>query len=141
MIAPARRAGGRFSITARKDAQFAANSAWLVLAAIGLNLTRAAGCLASAFQAKDATATIRSPADHRPGPDSQFGTTAHPANADQLVLAARLASAIQHRDRTTKPSLKPRTGPQGHDRHRVEKPDRPATQTSRKPNPENKINN
>ena len=39
--------------------RFAANSAWLVLAAIAFNLTRAAGCLASAFHAKATTATIR----------------------------------------------------------------------------------
>jgi hypothetical protein len=38
---------------------FAANSAWLVLAAMAFNLTRAAGALASAFHAKAATATIR----------------------------------------------------------------------------------
>jgi Transposase DDE domain group 1 len=38
---------------------FAANSAWLVLAAMAFNLTRAAGALASAFDAKAATATIR----------------------------------------------------------------------------------
>jgi hypothetical protein len=38
---------------------FAANSAWLVLAAIAFNLTRAAGALASAFHAKATTATIR----------------------------------------------------------------------------------
>ena len=39
--------------------RFAANSAWLVLAAIAFNLTRAAGALASAFHAKATTATIR----------------------------------------------------------------------------------
>ncbi len=38
---------------------FQANSAWLVLAAIAFNLTRAAGCLASAFHARATTATIR----------------------------------------------------------------------------------
>lgn len=38
---------------------FAANSAWLVLAAIAFNLTRAAGTLASTFHAKAATATLR----------------------------------------------------------------------------------
>jgi len=38
---------------------FAANSAWLVLAAIAFNLTRAAGTLASAFHAKATTGTIR----------------------------------------------------------------------------------
>jgi Transposase DDE domain group 1 len=41
------------------SASFAANSAWLVLAAIAFNLTRAAGCLASALHAKATTATIR----------------------------------------------------------------------------------
>jgi Transposase DDE domain group 1 len=39
---------------------FAANSAWLVLATIAFNLTRAAGALASAAHAKATTATIRS---------------------------------------------------------------------------------
>jgi len=38
---------------------FAANSAWLVMAAIAFNLTRAAGTLASVFHAKATTATIR----------------------------------------------------------------------------------
>jgi Transposase DDE domain group 1 len=38
---------------------FAANSAWLVLATIAFNLTRAAGALASTFHAKATTATIR----------------------------------------------------------------------------------
>jgi hypothetical protein len=38
---------------------FAANSAWLVLAAMAFNLTRATGALASAFHARAATATIR----------------------------------------------------------------------------------
>jgi len=38
---------------------FAANSAWLVCAAIAFNLTRAAGCLASTFHARATTATIR----------------------------------------------------------------------------------
>jgi hypothetical protein len=39
--------------------KFAANSAWLVCAAIAFNLTRAAGALASVFHAKATTATIR----------------------------------------------------------------------------------
>jgi hypothetical protein len=38
---------------------FPANAAWLALAAIAHNLTRAAGCLASLFHAKARTATIR----------------------------------------------------------------------------------
>jgi len=39
--------------------RFTANSAWLVLATIAFNLTRAAGCLTSAFHAKATTATVR----------------------------------------------------------------------------------
>jgi hypothetical protein len=39
--------------------KFAANSAWLVLATMAFNLTRAAGALASPFHAKATTATIR----------------------------------------------------------------------------------
>ena len=38
---------------------FQANAAWLVMAAIAFNLTRAAGCLASAFHARATTGTIR----------------------------------------------------------------------------------
>jgi hypothetical protein len=39
--------------------KFAANSAWLVCAAMAFNLTRAAGTLASAFHARATTGTIR----------------------------------------------------------------------------------
>lgn len=46
--------------------RFAANSAWLVLAAIAFNLTRAAGTLASLFHAKASTATIRRQLIHVP---------------------------------------------------------------------------
>ena len=38
---------------------FSANGAWLILAAIAFNLTRAAGCLASTFHAKETAGTIR----------------------------------------------------------------------------------
>jgi hypothetical protein len=41
------------------SAQFNANGAWLVLAGIAFNLTRAAGCLASTFHARATGATIR----------------------------------------------------------------------------------
>ncbi len=41
------------------SSSFAANSAWLVHAAIAFNLTRAAGALASLFHSKARTATIR----------------------------------------------------------------------------------
>ena len=39
--------------------KFTANAAWLALAAIAFNLTRAAGCLASPFHARATGATIR----------------------------------------------------------------------------------
>ena len=38
---------------------FAANAAWVVMAAIAFNLPRAAGTIASVFHAKATTATIR----------------------------------------------------------------------------------
>ena len=38
---------------------FTANAAWLVLATIAFNFTRAAGCLASALHARATTATLR----------------------------------------------------------------------------------
>jgi hypothetical protein len=38
---------------------FSANAAWLVMAAMAFNLTRAAGVLASVFHARATTATIR----------------------------------------------------------------------------------
>jgi len=41
------------------SASFSANGAWLVLAAMAFNLTRAAGAVASVFHAKATTATIR----------------------------------------------------------------------------------
>jgi hypothetical protein len=46
-------------LAALPSGSFAANSAWLVLAAIAFNLTRAAGALASVVHAKATTATIR----------------------------------------------------------------------------------
>jgi len=47
------------ALTHLPSGSFAANSAWLVLAAIAFNLTRAAGTIASVFHAKATTATIR----------------------------------------------------------------------------------
>ena len=46
---------------------FAANSAWLVCAAMAFNLTRTAGVLASAFHAKATTGTIRTQLINVPG--------------------------------------------------------------------------
>ncbi len=46
---------------------FAANSAWLVCAAMAFNLTRRAGVLASTFHANATTATIRTQLINVPG--------------------------------------------------------------------------
>ncbi len=46
-------------LTHLPSGKFTANFAWLVLAAMAFNLTRAAGTLASAFHARATTATIR----------------------------------------------------------------------------------
>jgi len=46
---------------------FAANSAWVVCAAMAYNLTRTAGVLASAFNAKATTGTIRAQLINVPG--------------------------------------------------------------------------
>ena len=46
---------------------FAANSAWVVCAAMAFNLTRTAGVLASAFHAKATTGTIRAQLINVPG--------------------------------------------------------------------------
>jgi hypothetical protein len=48
--------------------KFTANAAWLVLAAIAFNLTRAAGALASAFHARATTGTIRAQLISVPAP-------------------------------------------------------------------------
>lgn len=45
---------------------FMANSAWLVLAAMAFNLTRAAGCLASSFHSRATLATLRTQLIHVP---------------------------------------------------------------------------
>ena len=47
--------------------QFAADGAWLVMAAIAFQLTRAAGTIASVFHAKATTVTIRRQLNAVPG--------------------------------------------------------------------------
>ena len=99
------------------SSSFPANSAWLVLAAIAFNLTRAAGATASVFHAK---ATIRR---HPPAPDHhprQAGTlrpTTGRAPTQRLALASRLGSTVHRRVRATDPSndltTQPQQGPTG----------------------------
>src|SRR3954469_4639943 len=61
---------------------FAANSAWLVLAAMAFNLTRAAGALASAFHARATPGT--------PAPSSQPGPPPGPTPPQLIPAPARI---------------------------------------------------
>ena len=83
-----------------------ANSAWLVLAAIAFNLTRAAGALASAFNAKATAGTIRrrvinitarvTPSALRllpPGPGPLPGSGCSPPRSDRQLLPERPSAA------------------------------------------------
>ena len=95
--------------------KFNANGAWLVLAAMAFNLTRAAGALASLFHARATTATIRTPADQRPRPASPLRPPHPPATTDELALGRRLARPVHRRARATRRSHRLTTGPHGHD--------------------------
>jgi hypothetical protein len=84
------------------SASFAANSAWLVLAAIAFNLTRGAGCLASAFHARNRDHPH--PTHLRPSPDRPLRATTYPAITHELALEHRLAPAIHRRTQATRPA-------------------------------------
>jgi len=105
---------------------FAANGAWLVMAAIAFNLTRAAGTIASVFHAKATTATIRRQLIAVPG---------------QLARSARRLVIHLPKDRPSQdswegfstrsaghqPQPRPDHQPQqAQPKDSVEKPDRPA---------------
>lgn len=81
-----------------------ANSAWLVLAAMAFNLTRAVGALAGRFHARAVTATIRTQlitvaARVTLRPPSQLATTR------PVALVNRLATAVHRRDRSATHAL------------------------------------
>ena len=90
---------------------FAANSAWLVCAAIAFNLTRAAGTLASAFHAKATTGTIRA---HLINVPARLARSARrlTLHLPTLALGAGLATA-PHRRRSPPLRPDPSTRPQG----------------------------
>jgi len=88
---------------------FQANSAWLVLAAIAFNLTRAAGCLAAAFHARATTSTIRAQLINVPGPARPLRPQAPNAPPDQLALGTSLDTTVRRDPRTTHRSLNPPT--------------------------------
>ena len=79
--------------------KFTANAAWLVLAVIAFNLTRAAGTLAAADLAKATTATVRRKLITS-RPDRDLRPTGHPAPTPSLALAERVD-----------PTVRPRRGP------------------------------
>ena len=83
------------------SASFPANSAWLVLAAIAFNLTRAVGVLASTSHAKATTATIRRQLNQRRRPRHPLRPPLRAAPTDRLAVGAGLAAALRRRDRPT----------------------------------------
>jgi hypothetical protein len=105
----------------------AGNGAWLVLAAIAINLTRAAGALASVFHAKATTATIRRRLMAVPGRLARSARRlvihlpSHWPWQDSLGRALQRGLWATHpgNDLTTQPQQGPTKEP-------VEKPDMPA---------------
>ncbi len=93
---------------------FAANSAWLVLAAIAFNLTRATVTLASAFHARATTATIRAQLINvaaRVSPSARRATLHLPTNWPGPGLAATVHR--RHRATRRRLSIRPPRGPTG----------------------------
>jgi hypothetical protein len=81
--------------------RFNANGAWLVLATMSFNLTRAAGALASPFHAKASTATIRKQLINVPARPVRSARRVQLRSTGQLALGRRLALPVHHRRRTT----------------------------------------
>ena len=82
---------------------FTANSAWLVLAVIAFNLTRAAGLIADrgGRLARATTATIRRTPHLSAGTTGTDGAPHHPAPAGRLALADRVRPTLHRDARTT----------------------------------------
>jgi hypothetical protein len=97
--------------------KFTANAAWLVLAAIAFNLTRAAGALASAVHARARTATIRTQLIGVPARLARSARRVVPAPTPRLALAACLAGATRGSSPTTRHRVLT-TSPTGPDRNR-----------------------
>ena len=87
-------------------------TAWLVLAAIAFNLTRAAGTIASVFHAKAITATIRRQLIAVPGRLASSGPRLVIHLSKDWPPAGRLGRALQRGLRTAKPSEHLNTQPQ-----------------------------
>ena len=80
--------------------RFAANSAWLVLAVMAFNLTRAAATITGARWHGDDRHHPPDP-DNCPGPDRVLGPPPHPAPAPVLALGNRMEPTL-HRHLETK---------------------------------------
>ena len=93
------------------SSSFNANGAWLVLAAIAFNLTRAAGCLASTFHARATGATIRRQLISVPARIARSARRITLHLPTQMALGPRLATTVRHAARTT--SRRPLTPPAG----------------------------
>jgi hypothetical protein len=96
--------------------KFNANAAWLVLAVMAFNLTRAAATITGPGLAKATTATIRRKLIAVPAPHRVLGTTSHPAPPDRVALARRLATTLRSRpwsaaDRDQLTTRRPRHNP------------------------------
>ena len=81
--------------------QFTANAAWLVLAVIAFNLTRAAATLTGTSPGQGHHRDDPPQADHRARPDRVLGPTGHPAPTDGLALGDRLDRPVRPGMRTT----------------------------------------
>jgi hypothetical protein len=85
---------------------FTANAAWLVLAVIAFNLTRAAGTLAAPDLAKGDHRDPAPQTDHRADTGGDLGSPDHVAPPGGLAMGGRLDGAVRQRQRPT-------TGPHG----------------------------
>lgn len=78
-----------------------ANAAWLVLAVMAFNLTRAAATITGTALAKATTATVRRKTDRPARPGRVLRATGDPPPLGALALAERLERPVQPRLRTT----------------------------------------
>ena len=85
---------------------FTANAAWLVLAVIAFNLTRAAATITGPSTGQGDHRDDPPQADHRARTGRDLGPTDHPAPAPSLALGDRL-------DRSVRPGQRPAVRPRG----------------------------
>jgi hypothetical protein len=81
--------------------KFAANAAWLVLAVIAFNLTRAAAVITGPALARSTTSTIRTKADRRARAHRVLDTADHFGPAERLTMGNPLDPALHPRVRAT----------------------------------------